>query len=168
MISVRRIKIGEGSLYKRMRLASLSDSPHAFATTLESANSRGLDSWNEQADSAAVGVDRVTFFAFFNDDPVGIAAFYRDDQNKDWGEVLQFWVDPAQRGGAVAGILIEEIFSWARKQAFKHLCAWVTKENERAIRFYRKYGFELTNEIKPLCPNSNLVSCLMIKEMRAE
>jgi len=168
MITVRRIKIGEGSLYKRMRLASLSDSPNAFATTFESANSRNLDSWNEQADSTAVGTDRVTLFALFNDEPVGIAAFYRDDQNKDSGEVIQFWVDPAHRGRLVAVKLIEGIFSWARKHDFNLLSIWVNKGNERAIRFYQKYGFELTNETQPFRSDSDLVSCLMKKQIRVE
>ena len=163
MISVRRIKCGEGSLYKRMRLASLSDSPNAFSTTFESASSRGLDSWNEQADSAAIGTDRFIFFAFFNNEPVGIAAFYRNDQDTDSGEVFQFWVDPVQLGGLVAGKLIKEIFSWAGKGDFEHLSVWVNKGNERAIRFYRKYGFELTNEIQPFRSGSDLVSCLMTK-----
>ena len=91
LISLRRIKVGEGSLYKRMRLTLLSDSQNAFARTFESANSRSLNSRNEQADSTAVGTDRVTIFAFFNDEPVGIVALYRDDQTKDSGEVIQFW-----------------------------------------------------------------------------
>ena len=134
MIIVRRIKVGEGSLYKRLRLASLSESPNAFATTFESANSRSLDRWNEQADSTAVGTDRVTVFAFFKDVPVGIAALNRDDQNKDSGEVIQFWVDPVHRGGLVAGKLIEWIFSWASRHDFERLSAWVNIGNERAIR----------------------------------
>lgn len=151
-----------------MRLASLSGSPNAFATTFESANSRSLDRWNEQADSTAVGTDRVTIFVFFNDKPVGIAALYRDDQNKDSGEVIQFWVDPAHRGGLVAGKLIEEIFSWARRHEFDRLSAWVNKGNERGIRFYRKYGFELTNETQPFRSGSDLISCLMTKQIRVE
>jgi GNAT superfamily N-acetyltransferase len=168
MISIRRIHLHEGSLYRRMRLASLSDSPSAFATTLESANSRSLESWNEQADSTAVGTDRVTIFAFVNDEPVGIAALYRDDQNRDSGEVIQFWVDPAHRGGLVAGKLIEWLFSWARKHDLQRLSAWVNNGNERAIQFYRKHGFELTNETKLFRPGSELVSCLMTKQMRVE
>ena len=165
IISVRRIKIGEGSLCKRIRLTSLSDSPNAFSTTFENTSRRDLDSWNEQADSTAVGIDRVTIFAFFNDEPVGIAALYRDDQNMDSGEVIQFWVDPAHRAGLVARKLIEELFSWAMKYDFERLFTWVEKGNERAIRFFRKYGFELTNETQTFRSGSDLVSCLMMKEI---
>ena len=167
-ISVRRIKIGEGSLYKKMRLASLADSPSAFTTTFESASNRSLDSWKLQADSTAVGTDRVTIFAFDKDEPVGIAALYRDDQKKDSGEVIQFWVDPVHRGGLIAGKLIEWIFSWASKHNFECLSVLVSNGNKRAIRFYKKYGFELTDETKPFRPGSDLVSCLMTKQIRID
>jgi RimJ/RimL family protein N-acetyltransferase len=164
-IYVRRIKVGEGLLYKKMRLASLYDSPNAFSTTFESASHRSSDSWNEQADSTAVGIDRITIFAFFNDEPVGIAALYRNNQDTDSGEVIQFWVEPLHRGEQVAAKLIEKIFSWARKYEFEQLFAWVNKGNERAIQFYRKYGFELTNETKSFPSDSDLVSCLMTRQI---
>ncbi len=151
-----------------MRLASLSDSPDAFSTTLESANGRSLGSWNEQADSTAVGSARITILAFFNDEPVGIAAVYRDDRKPDFGEVIQFRVDPTHRGGLVAVKLIEEIYSWARKHDFVRLCAWVNHGNERAIQFYQKHGFEMTTETQPFCPGSNLISCLMTSQLGVE
>lgn len=168
MIFVRRIRVGEGTLYKKIRVTSLADSPDAFATTCEDANTRGTDSWNEQANSSAVGTDRVTMLAFFNNDPVGIVALYRDNQNKESGEIIQLWVNPANRGGLVAGKLIEKIFFWARTHKLMYLSAWVSKGNERAIRFFRKYGFNLTNETKPFRVGSDLVSCLMTKRIRVE
>lgn len=168
MILIRRIKSGEGLLYKKMRLASLFDSPSAFSTTFESANNRNLEIWNKQADSAAVGVDKFIFFAFFNENPVGIVALYRDDQNKDSGEVIQFWIDREHRGGFVAGKLIEEIFSWAKKYNFKCLKAWINTRNERAIRFFRKYGFELTTKTQPFQSGSDQMSCLMTKQIIVE
>jgi hypothetical protein len=78
MISVRRIRLQEGAIYRKIRLAALSESPDAFSTTLESAISRSLDSWNEQADSAAVGPDRFIVLAFWDEEPVGLAGLYRD------------------------------------------------------------------------------------------
>jgi len=165
LITIRRIQLNEGLLYKRIRLASLSDSPDAFSTTYEEANRRSIESWNEQADSTAIGADRVTVLAFYNDELVGIGALYRDEQNKDFGEVIQFWVDPSHRGGIVTGKLIAWILSWAKEHEFARLFAWVNTENERAIRFYRKHGFALTNETQPFRLGSDLVSCLMVKPL---
>ena len=168
MISIRRIHLHEGWLYKRIRLASLSDSPDAFSTTLADAARRNSDSWNEQAESSAVGVDRVTVLAFYDDEPVGFGAIYRDDQDQEFGELIQFWVDPDHRGGLVAGKLLEWIFSWASDHGFERLMAWINTENERAIRFYRKYGFELTDEAQSFRTGSGLVSCLLVKALTGE
>jgi len=69
--------MGEGELYKLMRLASLRESPFAFGSTYESAQLRTPESWAEQADSTAQGSDRSTFIALCGDVPIGIAALYR-------------------------------------------------------------------------------------------
>ena len=143
MISIRRIKIGEGELFKRMRLASLRESPSAFASTYESALSRSQKSWCEQADSTAQGSDRATFIAFSDDLPIGIAAFYRDKERMDVGEVLQVWVAPEYRSKGVALNMMDTVFQWAGENGFRTILATITKGNMRALRFYRKYGFNL-------------------------
>jgi len=61
MISVRRIQIDEGELFKRMRLTALCESPFAFASTYETALRRSPESWSEQANSTAQGSERCTF-----------------------------------------------------------------------------------------------------------
>jgi hypothetical protein len=89
MIEIRRIRLGEGDLFKQLRLTSLRESPHAFTSSYESALKRSSESWAEQADSTALGSNRATFIAFSGDSPIGIAAFYRDKERMDVGEVLQ-------------------------------------------------------------------------------
>jgi RimJ/RimL family protein N-acetyltransferase len=143
MISVRRIGIGEGELFKRMRLVSLRESPSAFASTYESALSRSQKSWCEQADGTAQGSDRATFIAFADDLPIGIAALYRDNAKMDLGEVLQVWVAPEYRSKGVALDIMDAVFQWAGVNGFRTIIATVKKGNKRAFRFYQKYGFNL-------------------------
>jgi hypothetical protein len=50
MITIRRIRPGEGRLFREMRLKSLEESPSAFSTTFQYAVERTLESWREQAD----------------------------------------------------------------------------------------------------------------------
>lgn len=138
MISVRRIQIGEGDLFKRMRLTSLRESPSAFASTYESALNRSYESWSDQADSSAQGSDRSTFIAFSGDSPIGIAALYRDKERMDVGEVLQVWVSPEYRSKGVAIDIMDAVFRWAGENGFRMVLATVAKGNERAMRFYRK------------------------------
>jgi GNAT superfamily N-acetyltransferase len=146
MRAIRRIQIGEADLFKQMRLASLRDAPYAFSSTYESALRRSAESWREQADSTAQGSDRATFIAFSDDSPIGIAALYRLSDQPDVGEVLQVWVVPEYRGIGVARDLMDAVFEWAGDNIFRAIVARITNGNTGALRFYRKYGFGLTNE----------------------
>ena len=141
MTSVRRIRIGESELLKRMRLTSLREAPYAFSSTYESALRRSPESWTGQADRSAQGSDRATFIAFSGDSPIGIAALYRDEDRMDVGQVLQVWVAPEYRSKGVALGLMDAIFQWAKENGFRKIVATITKGNTRALRFYQKCGF---------------------------
>lgn len=164
MVTVRRIRLGEGPLYRRLRLTALADAPDAFATTLASARARSPASWHEQADSTAAGSERITLLALLDDEPVGMAALYRDEEDPRVGEVIQFWVAAAHRGGTVSRPLMDRLLSWAAEQGIERLRAWVNRDNARAVRFYCDYGFAPTGQTAPLRPGSELVSCLMCRE----
>ena len=142
MISVRRIERGEGQLFKQIRLTALRDSPSAFTSTYESAVNRSAASWREQANGTAQGSNRATFIAFSDDLPIGIAALYRDEDRMELGEVLQVWVAPAFRGKGVAQKIFDAVFQWAGENSFRTILVRITKGNERALQFYRKYGFK--------------------------
>jgi RimJ/RimL family protein N-acetyltransferase len=146
MIIIRRIQVGETDLYKRIRLASLRDAPYAFSTTYESAAGRSAESWQTQADGTAQGDQRATFIAFSDDTPIGIAALYRIPDRADVGELLQVWVDPGYRGTQVTWDLMAAVFKWASDNDFRTIIAVITGGNERALKFYRKYGFDLAGE----------------------
>lgn len=117
-----------------------------FSSTYESALLRSSESWSEQADATAQGADRSTFIAFSGDSPIGIAALYRHSEGTDVGEVLQVWVAPEYRNSGVASNLIDAVFRWAVANGFHLVIATINKENKRALEFYRKYGFNLTDD----------------------
>jgi RimJ/RimL family protein N-acetyltransferase len=148
MITVRRIRMGEGELFKQMRLTSLHESPSAFSSTYELALKRTPESWDDQADQSAEGPDRATFLLFSENSPIGIAALYRDVNNNDTGEVIQVWVSPEFRGKGAAETLMEAVFGWARENGFRKVLAGINQGNERALRFYQRLGFKLVQETK--------------------
>lgn len=141
----RRLNTGEGHLYRAVRLDALHESPEAFSSGYEDAVARSDQSWAEQADSSATGSDRATFVAI-EDQPVGLAALYRDENDTDVGELIQMWVAPDVRGGSVANDLLLEVFRWAHSNHFALVKAEVMKSNARALRFYEKFGFCLSDE----------------------
>lgn len=137
---IRRLNPGEAHLYRGVRLRSLKESPEAFASTYESALERSDESWAQQADASATGSDRATFLVM-TDEPVGVAALYRNPEKSGEGEMIQVWVSPDHRGGTVAGDLLSALFSWAASNDFQTIMAEVTPNNSRALRFYEKHGF---------------------------
>ncbi len=157
MIWVRRLRIGEGGLFKQTRLTALRESPSAFGSTFESALRRSPESWSEQADSTAQGSDRSTFIAFSGDSPIGIAALYRNGEGTDEGELLQVWVSPEYRSQGVAIDLVNAVFQWAGENDFRTIVATVTKGNARALRFYQKYGFKPANRASLDGPDDSVV-----------
>jgi ribosomal protein S18 acetylase RimI-like enzyme len=164
MVTIRRIQIGEHELFKRIRLASLRESPLAFGSTYESAIARTAESWREQADCSAQGSDRSTFIAFAAGSPIGIAALYRHKERKDLGELLQVWVAPEYRSTRVAVEVMDAVFHWAGANGFRKIVASVAKGNERALRFYRKYGFGPVDAAS----DTGSDDIVLIKEIAAE
>jgi RimJ/RimL family protein N-acetyltransferase len=166
MLTTRRIQSGEADLFKQIRLTSLQNAPYAFSSTYDSALQRTAESWREQAESTALGIDRATFITFSNDEPVGIAALYRLDNQADVGEMLQVWVAPEYRGTSVAWDLMNAIFTWANKYNFRTVLAKVANENSRAVKFYIKYGFSIASTDEYLQQNSD--SVVLVKEVTKE
>jgi ribosomal protein S18 acetylase RimI-like enzyme len=148
---VRRLRQNEGELYRKIRLASLADSPAALETTLESALQRTLKSWTEQANNTTSGCQRNTMLGFYEDLPVGLAALYQDRDVADVAHLIQVWVHPDHRGKELATGLMSQLFLWAKNCGYRKIIAEVNSENARAINFYQKQGFQLTEETRTLC-----------------
>lgn len=146
MVSVRRIRVGEGELFRQVRLTALRESPAAFSSTFEQASKRTPESWSEQADLSAVGPDRATFLIFSENAPIGIAALYRDMAQVGTGELIQVWVSPEYRGTGAAGTLMEAVFVWARENGFRRILAGVNPGNARALMFYQRLGFSMVGD----------------------
>jgi RimJ/RimL family protein N-acetyltransferase len=143
MSIIRRLNLGEGPFYRAVRLEALRESPDAFSSRYDDAVARSEQSWAEQADSSAVGSDRATFVAI-EEQPVGLAALYRDEKDLDVGELIQMWVAPGVRGESTATDLLLEIFRWAGSNRFSQVKAEVMRNNARALRFYEKFGFTVS------------------------
>jgi RimJ/RimL family protein N-acetyltransferase len=146
MISIRRISLGEGDLFRDMRLRALQDSPQAFGSTYESALKRSTESWSEQADGSAEGSSRATFFLFEEDDPVGIIAFYEDSEIENQGEIIQLWVAPHLRGTGAAVKLTKAALEWAKLNNFSRAVSDVFEHNKRSCGLFLKLGFSPSND----------------------
>ena len=73
---------------------------------------------------------------------VGFAVYgpSRDEDHLNAGEVVAIYVLPEYYGRKIGYRLMNEAFS--RLGEYDTVVLWVFERNERAIRFYHKYGFE--------------------------
>lgn len=138
--TIRRLGVGEGELYRSVRLEALRESPEAFASSYEAALGRNMESWVNQADTAAEGGDRAIFIVQ-DGGPVGLAGLYRDPENSEQGELIQMWIAQSHRRGGMGEALLSHIFDWAARHSYAAIKAQVTDGNQHALRFYLKFGF---------------------------
>ena len=59
------------------------------------------------------------------------------------------WVAPPHRGIGLSTVLIDAIRTWAVSIGITQLRLMVTSPNDRAIRFYERYGFTKTGHTEP-------------------
>lgn len=145
---IRRLNVGEGVLFKAIRLRALKESPEAFSSSYQCAMERSDASWSEQSDSSAEGNDRFTFIACEGDEVIALAAFYRLGEDSSTGELLQMWAAPSHRGTTLAGDLLSHVCEVASSHGYLKILAEVYLVNQRAVSFYKKLDFheEATRE----------------------
>ena len=110
---------------------------------------RYLDSMTVEATTArARKFPENTLIAKDKEKVVGFAVYgpSRDEDLMDAGEVEAIYVLSAYYGQKIGYRLMNEAIS--RLGEYNTIFVWVLEQNERAIRFYRKYGFELDGSKK--------------------
>ncbi len=90
--------------------------------------------------------------AFREGQPVGLlwGKEVRDSpifRNRSWVELVAIYVSPAGQGCGVAAALVERLEEWTRAKGQDSIQAFVTASNERALRFYAKQGFHVSQKI---------------------
>ncbi len=93
------------------------------------------------------------------DQVIGFAGYgaYRDDTLAETGEVYSIYVLAEYQGKRVGYHLMQAAFE--ALAAYKKIAVWVLKGNDRAIRFYERYGFHFDGteaEIMLGTPNTEL------------
>ncbi len=70
----------------------------------------------------------------------------RDPQYPDWGEIISIYFLPAFMGKGYGKQLMGAVLEELKKRGYRDAFLWTLEENERARRFYEKYGFTCTGE----------------------
>jgi ribosomal protein S18 acetylase RimI-like enzyme len=133
---LRRLGPEDAALYREIRLEALSDSPDAFASTLEVEQKRPLD-W-----FAARLTDAVVLGAFSESQLAGVAGFYVQPRPKHGhkGMLWGMYVQPEHRAAGIGRLLVEAIIEHAR-QHVELIQLFVITDNLPARRLYTRLGF---------------------------
>lgn len=159
--SVRRLGPDDWQAWRDVRLAALTEAPHAFASSL--AKEQGYDeaAWRDWlhpdqgvkvvADVATTAVGLVG--AWVPADRVGAVWLY------------SMWVRPSWRGRGVGDLLVREILAWAREHDHEQVDLWVVDGNLAAERLYRRHGFRTTDECQPYPNDPNVLEHVMTRRL---
>ncbi|MEI7924911.1 MAG: GNAT family N-acetyltransferase [Chloroflexota bacterium] len=143
---VRRIRVGEAAAYRDLRLRALTDSPHAFGTTLAEALARPPRWWESRVEATAAGDVSALFVA---EDADGWCGLVGGELVGGAVEVISMWVDPRARGTGLGAALVDMVLRWARDHAATEAGLDVTEGNAPAIALYLTTGFAFTGESAP-------------------
>ena len=63
----------------------------------------------------------------------------------EYGEILSFHITKDHVGKGYGSVAIKFAEKRLKELGYKHICLWVKKQNEKAIKFYLKHGFDKTS-----------------------
>ncbi|WP_433888480.1 GNAT family N-acetyltransferase [Streptomyces sp. CA-111067] len=105
-----------------------------------SASEEGISQWREFIDAARQQPDLLFCRVVRSEREIVGFLCGRRDEVVTLGPM--YLLEEVQ-GRGIGGRLMGEFFTWARRTPMR---LWVTDYNERAIRFYQRYGFKATGE----------------------
>jgi ribosomal protein S18 acetylase RimI-like enzyme len=158
-VGIRRLAPADWAALREVRLAGLTEAPHAFASTLD--RETGFDelTWRERLRSTVhLGAERsgtpaaglVGLVAGFPEPLAwsedGAAGTEPGPAGRLVWHLASMWVSPEVRGQGVADGLVTAICELAGAQGATQMALWVTEVNPRALAFYRRAGFRETGQ----------------------
>lgn len=120
----------------------------------------------ERALEIARGYREGTLIAKVGSEVIGFVRYgcYRGEDLQNTGEVYGLYILREYYGQKIGFALMNHEVK--ALEPFPQIVLWVLKDNERAIRFYQRYGFRFDGTEKPLPVEPRLTECHMILKNR--
>lgn len=142
-MEIRILSSGEDAeKYRRIRLASLKNTPEAFASSYEEEKDLSIEEFQNKLQSKSA----FTYGAFEQGELVGIITLYQENLNKllHRAHIGAMYVSPLKRGSGIGKALMEEAIKKAKSiEGVEQLYLAVVSSNESAKRMYSSLGFEV-------------------------
>ncbi len=137
-VRTRTLTADDWRLWRRLRLAALSEAPHAFGSRLADWQGPGDQEERWRTRLSIPGACHVV--AELDGEPVGMAAGV-PGQGDGEAELISLWVAPGGRGRGVGDRLVRAVERWAARTGAEVLRLTVFSGNEHAMGLYRRHGF---------------------------
>ncbi|WNF01856.1 GNAT family N-acetyltransferase [Streptomyces luomodiensis] len=160
MVKLQIITSDDWPLWQEIRVAALTEAPHAFRSRLADWHRGGQEQW--RARLAIPGSYNVV--ALRGSLPVGMVRGIPGDG--ETSELRSLWVSPEARGDGVGDRLIEAVTTWALRSDSTTLKLAVIPGNEPAIALYQRHGFVATEEPGDLLPGGVTREQVLAKRLR--
>jgi ribosomal protein S18 acetylase RimI-like enzyme len=152
---VRRVVEADWAALRAVRLEMLADTPLAYLETVADVEARSEGEWRFRTHRGSAGGTDLGLCAEPADEPgrwVGYLACFVDAPGQ--GHVVSVYVAPAHRGSGLATRLLDGVRAWATQEAgLNRLHLFVHEHNDRAMAFYRRYGYTATGYREPYQPD---------------
>ncbi|WP_436532636.1 N-acetyltransferase family protein [Actinoplanes sp. HUAS TT8] len=153
---IRRMIPGEWRELRAIRLEAVRDTPTAFSSSYADVAGRTDVFWRERATAEATSGNGATFVACDeNNDWVGSASVEPLVEVPDHAHIHAVYVRAGHRGPTGLGArLVEAAILFAEQHIdVSRLTLGVHESNGRALAFYRRIGFRMTEKVIPYLPN---------------
>lgn len=135
--AIRMLSPGDVTAFRAIRLESLQQDPHAFASREEDWLTISEADWRQHL------VSNTIFAAFDGETPIAIMGMMRQRASKmaHRATIIMVYVRASWRGTGLAGAMLEMLNSHAALIGIRQLELAVRADNATAFAFYRKAGF---------------------------
>ncbi|MFO1259114.1 MAG: GNAT family N-acetyltransferase [Gammaproteobacteria bacterium] len=138
LFDIRLLQSSDLQIWKTIRLEAVKAYPEAFGSSYEEESLYTEDDFKRGLTESDI------FGVFSKNDLIGTVGFFKLKPLKmqHRGTMFGMYIKPEHRGHGAAAQLIQAIISHARQNVLQLHCR-VVSENEIAIKFYQKYGFQI-------------------------
>ncbi len=147
MMTIEAVTPQKAQVLKDIRLRALQDTPSAFGSTYARESLFTDEKWVERA-TPQIGVN-ITYLAMDNDLACGLVGGFLNREDGARVTLVSMWVAPTHRRKGVGQHLIQAVSDWAKSHGVSVLFLLVTSNNDVAIKFYERMGFEKTGHTVP-------------------
>ncbi|WP_280256058.1 GNAT family N-acetyltransferase [Nocardia abscessus] len=142
---IRLLVPDDWAVFRRVRLAALTDAPQFFGSTLAEAQARTESDWRHAL------TDRAQFLAESGGTEVGTVAGMLDPE-RGGVHLISMWVAPRARGTGVSDRLVRAVLDWAVTGRHQVVRLEFAEHNAFAERLYLRHGFVRTGVSGPVAP----------------